>query len=105
MSDTVPFPMPDGLTLIENLDFEIDMTREFAARNLGSNDTILSVTWTVPTGLIQGTTTHSASTATIFLSADVGAGAALGKVYTVDAVIATISRTYERSFSVTIVKK
>lgn len=105
MADTAPYHMPDGLAFNENIDFQIDLTRELSGRNAGADDSIASVVWTIPVGLLQGTTTHSVNTATIYLSADTGAGAALGSTYTVNALIATASRTYDRSFSVTIVNK
>lgn len=102
----VIFVMPDGKDPAETLDYSIDMSRELVNRINGSGtvigtDTITGVTWTVPTGLTEVTSSMTASSVTIWLS-----GGSLFSSYDVRATITTSNgRTYERSFIINIVEK
>ncbi|MDE1828221.1 MAG: hypothetical protein KGH65_03620 [Candidatus Micrarchaeota archaeon] len=64
-------------------------------------DTISSVTWTVPTGITQTSTSSTTTTATIWLS-----GGTIGTTYNVDCKIVTAGgRTDARQLQITIATK
>jgi hypothetical protein len=82
-------------TADELLDYKIDMTAELVGRLAGgANDTILTVTWTVPSPLSTTNSTFDDNTATIWLT-----GGVLGSTYEVAAQMTTAGgRIYHRSF-------
>ncbi len=64
-------------------------------------DTIVSVTWTVPSGITQTAATNTTTTATIWLS-----GGSAGTKYTVACrVTTTAGRIDERSLIVSVIQK
>ena len=64
-------------------------------------DTIVSVTWTVPSGITQTAATNTTTTATIWLS-----GGSVGTKYTVACRITTTAgRIDERSLIVSVIQK
>lgn len=88
---------PAGMEVGEDLDFYIDMTAELAGRNSGpSDDTIVSVVWTVPSQFTIASQSNSASVAQVVLRATTPVD---GNTYIITATITTVyPRTYIRSF-------
>lgn len=79
----------------ELLDYAVDWTDWLGA------DTISDVSWTVPTGITQNSTTNTTKTATIWLS-----GGTLGNVYRVVCRITTnAGRVAERTIALRIADK
>lgn len=72
------------------LDYAVDWTAWLAG------DTITSVTWTIPAGLMQVTESHTATTATVWLS-----GGTAGAAYVAACRVTTAGgRTAERSITI-----
>lgn len=86
-----PYKDPDA-----TLDYQWDWTAWVA-----DNETIDTVTWIVPTGITQGDTTKTDTTATIWLS-----GGTLGESYDITCRITTNQgRTDDRTETITIIER
>ena len=79
----------------ETLDYTVDWTEFLGA------DTIHSVTWTVPVGIVNVTTNFTDTTATIWIS-----GGTLGSRYMINCMITShANRIGDRSFVIKIQQK
>ena len=79
---------------IERLDYLIDWGRVLSA----DTDTIASVTWVVPAGLVKTSQSNTTTTTTVWLE-----GGGVDIIYEVDCRILTVGgRTHERALSIAV---
>jgi hypothetical protein len=91
------FLMPDGKDTNEVLDYTINMAAELSR----VSDTLSSVVWTVPAGLVNVAQSNTTTAATVKLG-----GGTLGAEYEVSAQMTTAGgRVYNRTFRLQIKDK